>query len=55
MVEDKFADASKMKRTGSWEARNFLVHDIDVRDLKFLAGVWGFVLGVLGYVLIFKP
>lgn len=44
-----------MKPVGSGEARDFLAHEVDVRDLKFLAGVWGFVLGVMGYVLIFNP
>ena len=43
-----------MKPAGSGEARGFLAHRFDPEDLKFLAGVWGFVIGIMGYVLIFK-
>lgn len=52
---ERIKDASELGRLGSWKARNFLTHEVDVRDLRFLAGVWGLFLGVMGYVLIFKP
>lgn len=29
-----------------------MAHRFDPEDLKFLIGVWGFVIGVMGYVLI---
>lgn len=52
---EKIRDAGSMASVGSGEARGFLIYRFEREDLNFLAGVWGFVIGVMGYVLIFKP
>lgn len=49
-------DIGKLGPRGSGEATGYLAHKIDeVRDMKFMAGVWGLFLGAWLYVMIFKP
>ncbi len=54
-MEKNVVDVSQVGPSGSGEARGFLAQKIDSKDLMFLVGVWGLFLGVMGYVLIFKP
>ncbi len=48
-------DIGEFRPQGSGDAREFLATKFESEDLMFLAGVWGLFLGVLGYVMIFKP